>query len=62
MEQINQVFAGIKEQFGRLDILVNNAAPTRSSATYWTPTSAPFRKPSTSTSVATSSCQSKPAS
>jgi NAD(P)-dependent dehydrogenase (short-subunit alcohol dehydrogenase family) len=47
MEQINQVFAGIKEQFGRLDILVNNAAPTRSSATYWTPTSAPFRKPST---------------
>ena len=26
MEQISQVFAGIKEQFGRLDILVNNAA------------------------------------
>ncbi len=26
MEQISQVFAGIREQFGRLDILVNNAA------------------------------------
>src|SRR5450830_1297390 len=26
MEQITQVFAGIREQFGRLDILVNNAA------------------------------------
>ena len=26
MEQIQQVFAGIREQFGRLDILVNNAA------------------------------------
>jgi NAD(P)-dependent dehydrogenase (short-subunit alcohol dehydrogenase family) len=26
MEQISQVFASIKEQFGRLDILVNNAA------------------------------------
>ncbi|CAI8703788.1 hypothetical protein EMIT0196MI5_100130 [Pseudomonas sp. IT-196MI5] len=26
MEQISQVFAGIKQQFGRLDILINNAA------------------------------------
>jgi len=26
VEQISQVFAGIKEQFGRLDILANNAA------------------------------------
>ncbi|HBM64820.1 MAG TPA: short-chain dehydrogenase, partial [Pseudomonas sp.] len=26
LEQIQQVFAGIREQFGRLDVLVNNAA------------------------------------
>ena len=45
MEQIQSVFAQIREQFGRLDILVNNAAPTRSSATCWTPTWAPSRRP-----------------
>jgi len=33
MEQISQVFAGIKEQFGRLDILVNNAAVATSAET-----------------------------
>lgn len=47
MEQISEVFAGIRQQFGRLDILVNNAATNPSSATCWTPTSARSRKPST---------------
>lgn len=36
--------------------------PARSSATYWKPTSAPSRRPSTSTSAATTSCPSRAAS
>ena len=47
MEQITQVFAGIREQFGRLDILSTTPPPTRSSVMYWTPTWAHSRRPLT---------------
>ena len=62
MEQIQSVFAQIREQFGRLDILVTMRPPTRNSATCWTPTCRPSRRPLTSTSAATTSCPSKAAS
>ena len=45
MEQIQQVFASIREQFGRLDIWSTMRPPIRSFAMCWTPTSAPSRKP-----------------
>ncbi len=34
MQQISAVFAQIRQQFGRLDILVNNAAATRTSVIF----------------------------
>ena len=62
MEQIQNVFAQIREQFGRLDILVNNAATNPQFCNVLKPTSAPSRRPSTSTSAATTSCPSRAAS
>lgn len=45
MEQIQQVFAGIREQFGRLTSWSTTPPPTHSSATCWTPTWAHSRRP-----------------
>ncbi|WP_460156568.1 SDR family oxidoreductase [Pseudomonas sp. S2_H10] len=62
MEQISQVFAGIKEQFGRLDIQVNNAATNPPFCNVLDTDLSAFQKTLTSTSAATSSCRSAQAS
>jgi len=61
MDQIVNTVASIREQFGKLDILVNNAA-TNPYFGNVLDTCLPSRRRSTSIFVATSSCQSKRAS
>jgi NAD(P)-dependent dehydrogenase (short-subunit alcohol dehydrogenase family) len=55
MEALGKLFATVERDYGRLDVLVNNARPTLITATCSTPISAPSRRPWTSTSAAISS-------
>ncbi len=45
MEALAKLFAAVQERYGRLDVLVNNAATNPTTATCSTPTSAPSRRP-----------------